>query len=106
MENSETGSKLAYRRRKQLDSLYSQAELALLASVVCGAILILIMVDAATHTGLFTWAGIMVAVAVVRYAVIQAYRGRAHVDTNYDRWRFAFVGTLFASGAAWGTASY
>ena len=59
---SEGFEKLTYRRRKQLDSLYSQALLALLARVVCGVVLAAIMFDSSRTRNLLSWGGIMITV--------------------------------------------
>ena len=103
---SEGFEKLTYRRRKQLDSLYSQALLALLARVVCGVVLAAIMFDSSRTRNLLSWGGIMITVAALRYAQIRGFHARDIIDDQLYRWRYAFVATLFASGAAWGSASY
>jgi PAS domain S-box-containing protein len=103
---TEIENKLVFRRRKQLNSLYSQGELALLASTVCGAILIAIMHTTADQSRLLEWSCFMMFVAIGRYWLIKTYVRASVADTAMDRWRIAFVVTLFASGAAWGSASY
>ncbi|MFT4582014.1 MAG: hypothetical protein ACI915_003407 [Gammaproteobacteria bacterium] len=103
---TENEQKLVFRRRKQLNALYSQGELALLAGTVCGAILIATMHATVDQSRLTEWAGLMMFVAIGRYLLIKSYSCASVEDAAMDRWRFAFVLTLFASGLAWGSASY
>ena len=98
--------KLAFRRLKQLNSLYSQAELALLASVVCGAILVLFVHSEASTERLGVWAAAMLSVALGRYILIHRFRVNAKNSNEINFWRFSFIATLVASGSAWGSASF
>ena len=101
-----SSKKLLFRRRKQIDTLYSQAALALLASVICSGLLIALMFDIDRSQALLNWGSMMIAVAVVRYCVIRAFHTRQPGNDCLDRWRYIFVGTLFASGLAWGAATF
>lgn len=103
---SNTINKLSFLRRKQLDSLYSQASVALLASVVCGLVLAAIMFDMSRSRDLLHWGVLMSVVALLRFGLIRCFPARELADDQIDRWRYTFVGTLFASGAAWGAASF
>ncbi len=101
-----TSEKLLFRRRKQIDTLYSQAALALLASVTCGAVLVALTFDIDRSRELLIWGAIMIVVAVVRYGVIRAFHSQQPANDDLSRWRYIFAGTLFASGLAWGAASF
>ena len=95
-----------FRRAQQLELIYKQAEIALLASVVCAGILAYLVHDAVTIESLVRWGQIMGAVAAIRYLVIYAFRNTDVRAESIAKWHTVFIGTLVLSGAAWGSATF
>lgn len=95
-----------FTRERQLELIFKQAELALLASIICAAFLAYIVHDIAAFDDLVNWAKIMGAVGAIRYLLLYAFRNTVITSENINRWYIAFVSSLALSGAAWGSATF
>ncbi|MGR8949818.1 MAG: PAS domain S-box protein [Gammaproteobacteria bacterium] len=95
-----------FRREPHLESIFKQAELALIASV-CGAFILAFLVgDSVPLDRLVLWGQFMAVAAAVRYLLIYAFRNSSRVSQTRFKWYVAFVATLALSGAAWGSATF
>ncbi|MEM7466333.1 MAG: PAS domain S-box protein [Pseudomonadota bacterium] len=104
MQEDITIKQSRFKSEKQLLGLYKQAEVALVASIFCAAILAYILSDVVALDRLVLWGQIVGGVAMLRYIAIYAFRNNTATEQTAGSWYFVFVVTLALSGLSWGVA--
>lgn len=85
--------------------LYDQLAKGLLATLIAAAILALVASDVADDQVVVGWLGTVVAVTVVRYSLLLAYRHSRTRETHPVFWRNLFIVGTAAAALVWGSTS-
>ncbi len=93
-------------RAEQVRVIYQQAPPALLISVLVAAVLCFVLRDVADHARLKTWFSVVAMVALVRIALVRAFRRKDPQVGETRAWELAFLVSLGATGLAWGVGGW
>lgn len=89
-------------RDEQIELLYAQAPLGVMASLLIAPLLALTLWNALPRTVLVMWLLALEATALVRLALIVAFRHRSVPNADAERWVTRYTWTCAASGVGWG----
>ncbi|MDG4549550.1 MAG: ATP-binding protein [Candidatus Contendobacter sp.] len=87
---------------EQVELLYAQAPLGVVASLLIAPLLVLTLWNALPRTILIGWLLALEATVLIRLALIAAFRRRAVPDTAAGRWITRYTWACAASGVCWG----
>ena len=89
-------------RDEQIELLYAQAPLGVMASLLIAPLLALTLWNALPRTILVAWLLVLEATVLVRLALIVAFRRRAVPDADAESWATRYTWACAASGVCWG----
>jgi PAS domain S-box-containing protein len=96
-------------RRQQIEAertrlLYSQAPTGFVVTLLNAVIVTVILRHEIPHAILFTWFGLMVAVTVARFLLVQWYHRTASTADQSRLWQTRFILGASCAGLVWGAA--
>ncbi|MDG4596261.1 MAG: ATP-binding protein [Candidatus Contendobacter sp.] len=89
-------------RDEQVELLYAQAPLGIMASLLIAPLLVLTLWNALPWVVLVGWLLALVVTVLIRLALIVAFRRRAVPDPAAERWATRYMWACAASGVCWG----
>ncbi len=104
-KNITTGEEQRALYAEQVDQLYSNALLGMLATVIISLVLALIQRDVTPGTTLIVWVAVLAVISLLRYGDTRAFRRRSPQASEVGYWRGRFIVGLALSGMAWGSSA-
>ncbi len=88
---------------EQVRQLYVQAQVGIVATLICSLALAFILQDVIDRRTVATWLAVTFVVAFIRYILITSYRVSSTKVKEARRWFKLFFASVFMSGLIWGS---